>query len=58
MADALAKAEAKPLLSLLALGNFVVVGIISPIAEDLAVSSAIAAQILEAFGAARQKGGR
>ena len=59
MADALAKAEAKPLLSLLALGNFVVgmgvfvvVGIISPIAEGLAVSKPDAGIILTSYAIA------
>jgi predicted MFS family arabinose efflux permease len=59
VADALAKAEAKPLLSLLALGNFVVgmgvfvvVGIISPIAEGLAVSKPDAGIILTSYAIA------
>ena len=59
MADALAKAKASPLLSLLALGNFVVgmgvfvvVGIMSPIAEGLAVSKADAGIVLTSYAIA------
>jgi predicted MFS family arabinose efflux permease len=59
VADALAKAKASPLLSLLALGNFVVgmgvfvvVGIMSPIAEGLAVSKSDASLVLTSYAIA------
>ena len=59
MADALAKAKATPLLSFLALGNFVVgmgvfvvVGIVSPIAEGLNVSKADAGIVLTSYAIA------
>ncbi len=59
MAAALAKAKAAPLLSLLALGNFVVgmgvfvvIGIVTPIAEGLGVSKADAGIILTSYAIA------
>ena len=59
MADAPPKAKASPLLSLLALGNFVVgmgvfvvIGIVSPIAEALAVSKADAGIIITSYAIA------
>jgi MFS transporter, DHA1 family, inner membrane transport protein len=59
MAEALAKAKASPLLSFLALGNFVVgmgvfvvIGIISPIAEGLNVSKADAGIVLTSYAIA------
>lgn len=59
MAEAVAKAKASPLLSLLALGNFVVgmgvfvvIGIVSPIAEGLAISKADAGIVLTAYAIA------
>ncbi len=59
MADALAKAKASSLLSLLALGNFVVgmgvfvvIGIVSPIAEGLGISKADAGIVLTSYAIA------
>lgn len=59
MAEAVAKAKASPLLSLLALGNFVVgmgvfvvIGIVTPIAEGLAISKADAGIVLTAYAIA------
>ena len=59
MADAVLKAKATPLLSLLALGNFVVgmgvfvvIGIVSPIAEGLNVSQADAGFVMTVYAIA------
>ncbi len=59
MADAPPKAKASPLLSLLALGNFVVgmgvfvvIGIVSPIAEALSVSPADAGILITSYAVA------
>jgi hypothetical protein len=59
MADAASRAKASPLLSLLALGNFVVgmgvfvvIGIVSPIAEGLGISTADAGLVLTAYAIA------
>jgi DHA1 family inner membrane transport protein len=59
VADALAKAKASSLLSLLALGNFVVgmgvfvvIGIVSPIAEGLGISKADAGIVLTSYAIA------
>jgi MFS transporter, DHA1 family, inner membrane transport protein len=59
MADAASRAKASPLLSLLALGNFVVgmgvfvvIGIVSPIAEGLGISKADAGIVLTAYAIA------
>jgi len=59
MADAASRAKASPLLTLLALGNFVVgmgvfvvVGIVSPIAEGLGVSKADAGIVLTSYAVA------
>lgn len=59
MADAAARAKASPLLSLLALGNFVVgmgvfvvIGIVAPIAEALKVSTADAGIVVTSYAVA------
>ena len=59
MADAALRAKASPLLSLLALGNFVVgmgvfvvIGIVSPIAEGLGITKAAARIVLTAYAIA------
>lgn len=59
MAAALAQAKASPLLSLLALGNFVVgmgvfvvIGIVTPIAEGLGISKADAGMVLTSYAIA------
>ena len=59
MADAQAKTAASPLLSLLALGNFVVgmgvfvvIGIVTPIAEGLGISKADAGIVLTSYAIA------
>lgn len=59
MADAALRAKASPLLSLLALGNFVVgmgvfvvIGIVSPIAEGLGITKADAGIVLTAYAIA------